>query len=303
MTSEQVSSESQSTGEGGVLGVVTLYKPDEKVTENIMSYAPWLDALVIWDNTPGGAANVTLPPDIERKVVAWRKGDNVGIGQGLNFACRHMAEHGYSYLLTMDQDSRFEKGSFAAYLNAIHDYKKREDGGKAWAFIPRINSMPGAEATAESESNLQVSGTVFVAECFEKIGEFREEYVMDAIDTEYALRILKSGHTIKRVREGNLLHSLGSPKRGHFLWMHPVTLNYSPVRTYYIVRNHISLSHEYKGAINAYVMRKLVWQRPLYILLMERDKAAKLKAWWLGFWQGTRDRMTPDHYFDKLRRG
>ena len=47
------------------------------------------------------------------------------------------------------------------------------------------------------------------------------------------------------VPAANLKHELGHPLRKQILIWHPMSLNYSPVRTYYIARNFLYLNKQY----------------------------------------------------------
>lgn len=89
-----------------LLAVVVLYHPGKDLTGNINSYLPQVDRLLLWDNTPGGGkeqlplSGVTHPERLEYRGC----GRNVGIGTALNDAVAYAREHGYTHLLTLDQD-------------------------------------------------------------------------------------------------------------------------------------------------------------------------------------------------------
>ena len=70
-----------------LLALVTLYHPSPGVEQRMATYAPHADALLLWDNTPGGSP-LMQPEAVHRKVLSWRKGPNMGIGQALNEALR-----------------------------------------------------------------------------------------------------------------------------------------------------------------------------------------------------------------------
>lgn len=47
-----------------LLGVVVLYYPDEVVWKNILTYLPYLDELVIWNNTPNSNISINSCVDL-----------------------------------------------------------------------------------------------------------------------------------------------------------------------------------------------------------------------------------------------
>jgi len=280
-----------------ILGIVTLYNPPKEVGENLSSYAPFLDGLYLWDNTAGGSnVDSQLPPEVAKRVLMHRRGRNVGIAMALNAAIDLALKEGYTHLLTMDQDSRFKEGTFQAYLRDV----EADTDDKHWAFCPLINRDAQSRQPLKPLKGLIVSGTILTRNCLEKVGQFFEPFVIDTLDTEYAFRILRDGGQIMLSSSGSLTHSLGQPLRRNFLCFHPVSLNYSPMRTYYISRNLLYLHRTQSGFSRPDLLKALVWKRPLYILLMEGNKWNKIVAWTRGVWQGWRRKLGPDPFFSRL---
>ena len=87
-----------------------------------------------------------------------------------------------------------------------------------------------------------ISGSIFPLKTIQKVGLYLDKFVMDAIDTEYFLRIRRHTGKVMLVPAANLKHELGHPLRKQILIWHPMSLNYSPVRTYYIARNFLYLN-------------------------------------------------------------
>lgn len=280
-----------------LLALVTLYHPSPGVEERLATYAPHADALLIWDNTPGGSC-LSLPEAVRRKLLRWRKGPNTGIGQALNEALREAEAGGYTHLLTMDQDSAFAEGSFPTYMNAM---EQASDSFPApCVYVPAIN-RPAADEPSCRTSGFIISGTVFPVETLRRVGRFNEKLVIDALDVDYGCRLHEAGGAVVRIAQGSLRHELGYPLSRRILCWHPVSLNYSPLRVYYIARNFLFLQKKYPGHIDRRLMRKLVWMRPLYILLMERSKAEKLRAWLAGVRHGLRGDLERDAYFERMK--
>lgn len=279
-----------------LLALVTLYHPSPGAEERLATYASHADALLLWDNTPGGSC-LSLPEAVRRKLLRWRKGPNTGIGQALNEALCEAEAGGYTHLLTMDQDSAFAEGSFPTYMNAM---EQASDSFPALCvYVPAIN-RPAADEPPCRTSGFIISGTVFPVETLRRVGRFNEKLVIDALDVDYACRLREAGGTVVRIAQGSLRHELGYPLSRRILCWHPVSLNYSPLRVYYIARNFLFLQKKYPGHIDRRLVRKLVWMRPLYILLMERSKAEKLRAWLAGVRHGLRGDLARDAYFERM---
>ena len=97
-------------------------------------------------------------------------------------------------------------------------------------------------------------------------------------------------------------HELGYPLTKRFLCWHPVSLNYSPLRVYYIARAFLYLQRAYPEYVDRRLVRKLVWMRPFYIVLMERQKGSKLLAWFRGVCHGLCGRLERDAYRNQMNR-
>ena len=106
-----------------LLALVTLYYPPAHITDNLLTYAEDVDGLFVWDNTPGGS-NYQFPESISHKIVRLRQGENTGIGKALNAAAMFALDNGYTYLLTMDQDSAFTASTFKDYIRIINNDPK-----------------------------------------------------------------------------------------------------------------------------------------------------------------------------------
>ena len=106
---------------GNLAGVVILYNEDpHKIIENILSYSTKLDKIYLYDNSTVKNINwEILLNKLGKKVEYIFFGENLGIAKRLNTAATSAIKDGYSFLLTMDQDSSFSDTSFAKYLENI----------------------------------------------------------------------------------------------------------------------------------------------------------------------------------------
>lgn len=271
-----------------ILAIVVLYYPDDRVKENILSYAGAVDRLIVWDNTPSGDAGrpIRFGEPAERTVVRMGTGKNVGIGAALNEAVRYGLAGGFTHLLTMDQDSRFDEGAAAAFFRSVADFSSSGEpasGRPVASFSASTHPYaPGAPETEEIEWAI-TSGTLYRLPVFEKTGLFRDDFFIDAIDTEFGFRLRKNGWSMLRMNRIYLHHELGHVTETPFLWGKLVTPNYPAQRTYYLVRNTLTLWRLYPGYRQSEGwFRLLFFWRPVCILWVETDKWRKFKAIFYG---------------------
>lgn len=253
-------------------GVVILYHPDDRVEENIRGYLPQLDLLVVFDNSPEISESLGNFLRGSSKIYYHGGGRNHGVAVGLNFGANKALEFGYQWLLTMDQDSRFEPNALETLIQFSKGHKKagiispRQDlEGKYPALNPR---------DYEEVSYVMTSGNLLNLQAYSDAGPFLEKLFIDYVDCEYCLRLRRAGYRVFVVNRARLLHSLGKiePRRFLGLTFHPT--NHSPERKYYAARNRLYVMAAYP----AFAIQDLwAWFKELVkIFLFEEGKAVKL---------------------------
>lgn len=270
-----------------VLGIVVLYYPGEEVKEHILSYVPWLDGLIIWDNTPASQQPVRFDKETEQKILRMGRGVNAGMGIPLNEAVRYGLENGFTHLLTMDQDSCFGEGMFARFIRLPGEVSDPAVVSFSANTHPYDESRPAVE-------NVEIgitSGTVYRLDVFKETGGFREDFFIDGVDTEFCFRLRRRGWKMVRLNEIYMHHVLGNRTVTPFLWGKLVTPNYPAQRTYYLTRNTLIIWRmypEYRQSEGWFKM--LFFWRPVCILLVEPDKWRKFKALFLGICHAAKKR-------------
>ena len=271
-----------------ILGIVILYYPDEKTKSNIESYSIYLDKLIVWNNTPQKGATDLFFSNHEN-IVPMGTEKNEGIGKPLNEAVKYAIQHNYTHLLTMDQDSSFLPEKFQTYLEVV----KQNENSFIGLFSPGNNSPEGEHPYSIIEiERIITSGTIYKIHVFREVGLFRDDYFIDAIDAEFSLRVRRTKIQIVRIMDICMQHVLGNKieKKVGFIKMQ--SLNYSPMRTFYIIRNHLITRLDYPEYKNiAYMMKLFVVKRFFAILFIESDKRAKLKALFRGLFCGLTKNM------------
>lgn len=282
-----------------ILGIVILYYPDNKIKDNIKSYIDVVDELILWENSPKGRGPI-LNVD-NSKIKHMGTGRNVGIGFALNEAVKYAKTNDYSYVLTMDQDSCFDVGNCEKYANIV------KNANADIIFSPNYvihgdKSYDGNEDLVEIEGTM-TSGTLYPVSVFDKIGLFREDFFIDVIDTEFSLRAKQHGISIKLIPSVCLVHGLGYQKKKHkFLWKTFFPNEYSPIRSYYIVRNGIITKSLYPLANWDGYLFYWFYKRLFFVVCYEDDKLAKIKAILYGYLHGVKNISGEQTIFNETRR-
>lgn len=273
-------------------GVVTLYHPDvSEVVANILRYLPWLDLLIVWDNSPLEERNIDnilpLLGDDAAKVVWQGDGRNHMIADAVNFAWKYAGQNGYELLLIMDQDSRWE--DFAAFRRQV-EMCVQDNPRRVYCPYVTGNDTFEIEKEVQERRTFINSGTVIPVSILSTIGGVDENFPLDALDYDMAHRILAAGYSIVCLTQHRLYHVIGRLQRmGQF---DVLTSNYSAERTYSIARSHMLYLRKHWHTLTTrekwYIIKEHYIKMPLRILLADPEKRVRMKQ----FFKGMHDGMT-----------
>lgn len=268
-----------------IVGVATVYYPlYEDLERNIKSYLNDLDCLILWDNTPEQDSQLSLliKKFSNSKIIVRSTGENEYLASPFNKCIFWAKEQGYTHILTMDQDSYFENGCFKDFLHKVDDNSDKNIA----LFTPSISTNVMKSDGVDKLKFAYTSGTIIPLAIFDKVGLFREDLAIYAIDVEYSFRVRKCGYSIIRFNNIVLNHQMGYAVKNKLGF---TINNYSAVSTYYIIRNTLVLWKEYPTEFSKkdklfFVKYKIVYR--ILKLIFERNKLKKTKSILLGLIHG-----------------
>lgn len=255
-------------------GVVVLYNPDQKVINNINSYIDELDALYLVDNS--SADNSTLFMNEKVEYIPLQK--NTGIAHALNVGAKKAIDHNFHYLLTMDQDSMFEKDALKNMKSIIDADDEKNQVGIYSPFHKTAISEPVPEELFTSPLVVMTSGNIINLDIYKCVEGFKEWMFIDCVDFEYGLNVRKHGYTIKQINTVFLDHELGDYEIKHVFNKKIFCDNHSALRRYYIVRNSFYLYDMYHNDYPDYCQAvvKQAKQSFFYATVFEKHGFKKL---------------------------
>lgn len=257
-------------------GVIILYSPSVEVLDNVLSFIDHLVKLYVIDNSDTKDQILfdslkQLSPKCELVINA----ENYGIAAALNQAVEFAIRDGFEWLLTMDQDSNFENDS---YFNAFQRYE--EKNGIA-LFSPELfenghmeNNQERIEFIIQKEI-AYTSGCIINLEKCVKIHKFEEKLFIDAVDTDFCLKLLKNKYQIIKIKGAILNHKLGYQERIRLPFNKCKYINlHSPIRHYYIIRNHTFILFKYLVSNPRFVILNYyrVLRKFIFAFLFHPDK-------------------------------
>lgn len=266
-----------------ICGVVVLYNPERQILDNIASYIGYLDKLFVVDNSEDPKAELI---DALRQIPNCYYhpfGENLGIAAALNAGAKLALKEGAGWLLTMDQDSKFEGDN----LKLLIDFTLQQDTGKIGVVSPYHRTKLGVLKRQEIEEvqSVMTSGNLVSIPAYVAIDGFDDSLFIDAVDWDFCLRLNMSGFKVLRLNTVFLEHNLGNASYHKGLsGKEVVVLNYNKIRRYYITRNKLFIFFKYRKDFPGYcnAIFKTLFRDLRHIVMYEQHKASKLRYFFKG---------------------
>lgn len=278
-----------------------LFNPSDADIDHLTSLATLAKEVVAVDNSPD--PDTQLHARLKALDVHVVENRNVGgLARGLNLGIRELFERGCDVACVFDQDSEVPGNYFEALESAAVELDRpdfiigpvvhiAELGQK----LPAVNFGRwgvSAKQVPEGLSGLTpsmfiiTSGTAVSRTAFDKLGDFKEDYFIECLDTEYAFRAAVADIP-SFMHAGVLLeHSIATTTK-HALGF--VAYNRNPDRCYYCARNTVALSREYLRTRPVALLWNLsTLLQVITVLFFEKDKRRKLTATFVGVLDGLR---------------
>ena len=266
---------------------VVLYNPDDITYQNIISYASYVDTLIIVDNST--IYNDTLIEKLKKNfshLIYINNNGNLGIATALNIACKKAIDLGSEWILTMDQDSHFF--NFRSYLECLDSLQNTDNiallaANTVWH--PTEKMIQSFNCENEERTLVITSANLLNLSLFNKIGGFEDKLFIDMVDHDYCMKILQKKYKILFFKNIIVKHEIGNFFQRKNLITRKIRnkIEHHPQRTYYIARNMLYLSKQYsKLSPKEYsflrTLNILFIHDVTKVLLYEDMKLAKLSA-------------------------
>jgi rhamnosyltransferase len=283
-----------------VCAVYVTYHPDAEFPERVARIAPQVAHIIIVDNNSNEEAVRMLRALCDAgNFELIENNDNLGVATALNQGAGRAFELGYTWALTLDQDSWPEAHLVTTLIAIYTDHPERE---KVKMIGSNYRSPITDNALLECKDNTSnfietetviTSCTLMSLKAFEEVGPFRDDFFIDQVDHEYCLRLRSNGYKIAISCKPLMTHPLGNQTRHKVLWKHPICLNQSPLRRYYMTRNSLVLYRIYACKETHWVKNNLdaALKETVLTILFEDEKVKKIIAILLGIYHAISGRM------------
>lgn len=265
---------------------IVLYNPDiERLSENIDSIISQVDKVILVDN---GSSNINEVKQnfCSDKISFIFNEKNKGIATALNQLAIEAGNSGYTWILTLDQDSVCQSGLIEKYKK----YISLPDVGILTCNI--IDRNFGIESSADQAEYEEckfciTSGSLMNIEMLKQIGGFDDEMFIDKVDYDICLSMRENGKKILRVNYNGLLHEIGHAQKVKIVKLELLFFHHSAFRRYYITRNAIYCAKKHKN-LSLLKETLIALLDMVLVFIFEENKFAKLKGSIKGLFDGFR---------------
>jgi len=234
-----------------ICAVIVTYHPDTDFIERVKRINQQVGGVVVIDNHSSKAClHMIRKLSTEMGVHLILNEENLGVATALNQGVRYAIDLGYTWVLTMDQDTYAYPTMVQNLITAYNDCPFREKVGMVGSSYREGNTGKYIPCGKENgnRSWLEVrgvitSGSLIAVPVFERVGPFREDFFIDLIDTEYCHRLRLAGYKLIITPRISMQHFIGNHGIIRNLSTKTIMpLNYPPFRSYYITRNTLLLA-------------------------------------------------------------
>ena len=271
-------------------GVVLAYHPSEEILDNIRRLLTQVPRVFVVNNSPDAASRALLRTLDVNQVVVLEQRENVGVAAGFNAGMRAALDAGFDYVWIFDQDSTVTDGMLGALLRAQGrtDIKVGIVGPALRAAeTGNVYDADRGQGSTPIEALIS-SGALFSRDLIEDIGLHDEALFIDYVDHDISLRAGRAGYTNLKVFDTLLDHRFGESVPASFFGRRVYLSNYSPMRQYYMSRNRVILARRF--GYGAWLRDDIKYACKAWakVLICERQRAAKVRAFVRGFRDGMR---------------
>lgn len=293
--------------------IVITYNPSQDLGRHLDILYEQFDQIILVDNGSVPDVRQEIAAQVQRrgsKLITILNSHNLGIATALNQGFSLSIQMKYDHVIVLDQDSIPLPGMREALTQAWEQHPNREKLAVVGsAIMEEILNQPAKYIRSGRNFFFErvlcnggilrnitfviTSGSLYSLDHYQRIGPFREDFFIDAVDTEYCLRAVSRGYEISVACNAHLLHKLGHRQKKMLAGFEYYPTLHAPLRWYYISRNRIVLLQKYSWRFPHWFFYEIGVGIKSFakLLFLEDQRLLKLRAVVVGTRDGLLGRM------------
>lgn len=238
-----------------VCAAIVSYNDPGNIEHNVSRLRDLGVAVVIVDN----GSNAETVAQLERMqekygITLLRNTENMGIATALQQGLMYAYEQKYSLYLTLDQDSLLCEGAVEEMLRILQEDTTIASVGPAYS----IENIAATEAAPRYTDYLITSGSITRVNPAVCVGGFDEALFIDSVDFDFSLKLRQNGYQLAVAPGAHLKHKIGETYQAKLLFWKLSLGIHSPLRYYYMVRNHVEIRKRYRKTFPKFCFKKSI---------------------------------------------
>lgn len=257
-----------------VCASIITYNCESVINKNIISLLEQVNHILIIDNNSNADSNHLLDQwNNNEKITIIKYPSNEGLALRLNEALEWATEHNYSLLLTMDQDTVLKDNAVIEMLKVLNSTDQICSVG------PNRNFKEYDSNRLYTNTNyLITSGNLLKISVANKIKGYDSTLFIDLVDIDFSLHLRSEGYLLAIANNAEMEHKVGELEINKFLFFKYKYLSHSPIRFYYIYRNHVIISKKYFNQFSMFLIKlRMLMILDTFKILFEKNSFEKLK--------------------------
>jgi rhamnosyltransferase len=235
--------------------------------------------------------------------------ENRGVGGGYSAGLSHtMQRHDWTWLLDGDSvpppdtlenllRGLQQLGEFAESTAIVAPLCVNSHTGAVYPGLMWRNGWEYTDETALARPVVFVdsvisSGSLLRSDAARQVGLPRSDFFIDFVDHEHCFRLRRAGYNIAMITSSRMAHTIGSPRRIHFLGLTKQWVDHPAWREYYMARNAIFTIWQYypDWRSKLSITRDLLYHF-FEIMLFGRQKATRVRMIFEGLCDASSGRL------------
>lgn len=275
---------------GKCAAIVVMYNPEfASICRNINSYVEQVDYVILIDNSDDEIKRDNIL--FQRKVIYCSLSGNKGIAAAFNKGFSLASKLGCSWVITFDQDSFAPKNM----IYCMNHFVEQSNLSKIGIVAPLVKFFPGYVISDFDSSYREVcsvisSGSYINMNAYYEVGGFNERLFIDEVDIEFCMRLRIMGYKIIELPNLVLEHHLGNSYQLRLFGKHVAFVtNHNYIRRYYMTRNSLFIVKQFWRVLPKESWNLLfgILKDFIKVILFEKDKALKVRAIFIGFYDAS----------------